>query len=115
MNKIETQSLLKKLQDAGIECSVKIPTNTGVVQRVCSDDEILLYLDNPEALYALHFNVSEGEYAQCIAENYSVRCAGLTVKGFACQAIVKGGHCVSPAEWAALSGQYCEVHGDADY
>lgn len=115
MKKIDTQSLLKKMINAGIECSVNIPTNTGVIQRVCSVDEILLYLEHPRALYALHFDISEGDYAQCVAEEYSVKCAGITVKGFACQATVKGGFCVSPTEWAAMKGQYCEIHGDADY
>lgn len=103
-------TFLRELENAGVSFVISVPSENGVDAGIFSPSQVLMFLTEPNAVYAKFHGVSLRDYLQWEAENASVQCSARTKAGNRCKNVVTGGASVSPKRWVELHGQYCDVH-----
>jgi hypothetical protein len=102
--------VLKAIEDKGVKFLVAVPSESGTPDRLFSAEDISLFLNDDEALFAKHHGISREQYRDWSDSEYSVTCSGTTKRRLPCKNLVPGGYRVSPETWVALQGQYCDLH-----
>lgn len=103
-------TFLNSLQRAGVRFLIAVPSECGSSEGLFPPEDILLFLEDKEALYAKHYGITKNQYRDWTEEGYAVTCSATTKRGKPCRNLVPGGFQVSPKRWLELQGHYCDLH-----
>lgn len=105
--------VIKRLAAEGIGFTASHDGPAGKVTIRLSPSQTAMYWDDPPSALAEVYGVTRAQYLAWHSAGYVVQCAARTAKGRQCRNPVQGGHLVeSPAQWVALQGGYCLIHGE---
>lgn len=105
--------VINRLAAEGIAFTAYHDGPAGKVTVRLSPDQAARYWDDPPAAMAEAHGVTRAQYLTWHSAGYVVQCAARTTSGRQCRNPVQGGHLVaSPAQWVALQGGYCLIHGE---
>ena len=114
MSKLDFQTL-RVLSEKGVVFLIygphEAPNEGGQFPFRATPEDLMIFADDPEAIYAKAHEVTKSEYRDWIDNQCMAYCAANTKAGRRCGNTVLGGDHVSAKRWVELQGGYCGVHG----
>jgi hypothetical protein len=111
MSKLDFQTL-RVLSEKRVGFCIPVPTESGQMTFPATPEDLVMFADDPEALYAKALGVTKSEYRDWVDDQCMAYCAAKTKAGRRCRNMVLGGYQVSAKRWVELQGGYCGVHGE---
>src|ERR1700691_3111087 len=111
MSKLDLQTL-SVLSEKGVDFLISVPHQGGQMTFRATSEDLVIFADDPEAIYAKAHEVTESEYRDWIDDQFMAYCAARTKAGRRCRKTVLGGYKVSAKRGVKLRGRYCGVHGE---
>ena len=111
MSKLDFQTL-SSLSEKGVDFFIAVPNECGQMTFRATPEDLVIFADDPVAIYAKAHEVTKSEYRDWIDDQCTARCAAKTKAGRRCRNMVLGGYQVSAKRWVELQGEHCGVHGE---
>jgi hypothetical protein len=111
MSKLDFQTL-SSLSEKGVDFFIAVPNECGQMTFRATPEDLVIFADDPAAIYAKAHEVTKSEYRDWIDDECMAHCAAKTRAGRRCRNMVLGGYQVSAKRWVELQGGYCGVHGE---
>lgn len=105
---------LSILRERGVEFCISVPNESGQQTYVATPEDVLMFMEDPDSLYAKVYGVTKAEYRDWIDDLFTAYCAAKTRAGRQCRNAVQGGYGVSAKRWVELQGEYCGVHAEGN-
>src|SRR5215469_5702994 len=106
MSKLNVETL-RELERLEVGFLISMPAPGGERGHYATVEDLLLFEENPEKLYAKAYGLTLEQFRDWCAHECSIVCSATTKAGNRCTNFVKGGYQVEASEYLRRNGEYC--------